>query len=1136
MGRIYRFMYIKFPSQKKNKIKGGNLNMRKILSLVLVLSLVLGSMSMAFAATSFSDIEDENVLKAVQRLNAFGIVDGYEDGSYKPGKDITRAEFAKLLVTALGLESAADAAKGVSQFSDVTGTEWYAGAVNVAAGQGIVNGYLDGTYKPDAEVKYSEAVTMLVRALGYKDEFLPGKWPQNYIAKAAGLDITDDVNFQPNGFADRGSVAVLVNNTLDANIIEQKSFGDNDDWVENKHKTLLTERLNFDKYEAIELIETPKVESGLDADQVKFRTTDDSEMNAYDDDDFNLPSSFDVKDEDMLNALENRLGESLNVYTDDDEVIFFETADNAYTVKWGTILDGDADKDEEEITVTFVNGDDKTYDYDDSEVKIYIDNDEEDEDELKGDLFGKFVIADNGDIALADLHKWDDNALIVTDSSADEFDYVAAPDSDKTFEADDFDKVVVMNTAGKVMNMEDLEKDTVVYVNEAEIAESGDEVAYVVAVETAAVNETAKSYDIDTDEYEFETDESGTYDVNEEYGTVSADEDDDFVEYHSAEDELETMTDGEEKVTILFDIVNDVRHIRTDVNVSSSDMFGVVIGAAEDRFDSDEVELKILTASGDEVNYDLDHGSDTDDDFQNIESVLRSGDYDGEADLVRMTIGTIVKYTLDSDGDIDSLIAINTPDENNDNDATDELGANDSTGDYTIEAGELDEDIEKDSIEFKNGGDYTVDSNVVVFDVSDSDADGMDTVKFENLVGIGEGDRLLIVANEDEEVILAVSQDVAADDQYVAYVLDTQEKGDDHFFKLDVFGEGVDKYEIGNTKEFDEEEIAEESIVVFTKNSDDTIDIVAASDKDADTDLPKDIDGADFELAVGQVVDVDGKWLEIDKDADGTKDEKVKLYDDTVMYEEDADEADVDEYDFVLVAQDGTKARVVKRYDIDFEDYDEDGDEEKMFEEDIKHIHGTTNIDDFYFGDGDAPDGGTDVDEGTITYINVSENLIEVDGDVLELDSRVKLVDEDGDTLAIGKDEVVQYLDDLNDDGDVVLEEIVTNDDDEVTKMQLKGEDSDDDDSDDDDSDFSMTADIELTKSVQILSLNYYTIDITPSEDVDSYEFESNSSTDDAVVKSSGEYAIKSDADKVTVTAKDASGEVLGTETFDLPQ
>ena len=50
--------------------------------------------------------------------------------------------------------------------------------------QGLIKGYPDGTFKPANQVSYAEAITMLVRALGYKDEFLSGQWPANYLAKA----------------------------------------------------------------------------------------------------------------------------------------------------------------------------------------------------------------------------------------------------------------------------------------------------------------------------------------------------------------------------------------------------------------------------------------------------------------------------------------------------------------------------------------------------------------------------------------------------------------------------------------------------------------------------------------------------------------------------------------------------------------------------------------------------------------------------------------------------------------------------------------------------------------------------------------------------------------------------------------
>ena len=78
--------------------------MKKVLSLVLALSLVLGTFVPSFAATTFSDVKGEDCEQAVNVLVDLGVVNGYEDGTYKPENIVTRAEMAVLVVNALGLE------------------------------------------------------------------------------------------------------------------------------------------------------------------------------------------------------------------------------------------------------------------------------------------------------------------------------------------------------------------------------------------------------------------------------------------------------------------------------------------------------------------------------------------------------------------------------------------------------------------------------------------------------------------------------------------------------------------------------------------------------------------------------------------------------------------------------------------------------------------------------------------------------------------------------------------------------------------------------------------------------------------------------------------------------------------------
>jgi hypothetical protein len=190
--------------------------MKKILSLVLVIALVLGSFSFAFAATP-ADVVGEDYQEAVEVLMALGVVNGYPDGTYKPERVVTRAEMAKLLVEALGYGQLAG---GTAPYSDTAG-HWAQGSIGLASGIGLVQGYPDGTFKPDATVSFDEAVTMILRALGYTDASLRGAWPTNYKIKAIDLGLYDDTSAQTGG-ADRGNVAIMLFNALGASLVEVK--------------------------------------------------------------------------------------------------------------------------------------------------------------------------------------------------------------------------------------------------------------------------------------------------------------------------------------------------------------------------------------------------------------------------------------------------------------------------------------------------------------------------------------------------------------------------------------------------------------------------------------------------------------------------------------------------------------------------------------------------------------------------------------------------------------------------------------------------------------------------------------------------------------------------------------------------
>jgi hypothetical protein len=197
--------------------------MKKVLSIVLSLAMVVCLMpSMAFAATtaakadvSYSDTEGTACEGAVNVLTALGVVNGYTDGTYKPEQVVTRAEMAKLVVTALGVDKYATAT--TSQFYDMSAAEWAIPYVEYAANLNIVNGYGNGKFGPNDTVTYEQAVTMIVRALGYTDDCkeMNGSWPAIYIQKATALGIFEDVVNGGATGADRGDVAIMLYNALD---------------------------------------------------------------------------------------------------------------------------------------------------------------------------------------------------------------------------------------------------------------------------------------------------------------------------------------------------------------------------------------------------------------------------------------------------------------------------------------------------------------------------------------------------------------------------------------------------------------------------------------------------------------------------------------------------------------------------------------------------------------------------------------------------------------------------------------------------------------------------------------------------------------------------------------------------------
>lgn len=263
-------------------------NLKKVLALVVALTMVLGTVCFAFTDVA----EESDVYTAVQTLSSLSILNGYEDGTFGPEKDITRAEFAAVVCRALNMESSANGAKGATPFADVPADHWASGYINLAAGQGIVNGYGDGNFGPEDNVTYEQAVKMLVVALGFEPMAAQkGGFPTGYLVVGNTYGMTKGVKVAgDSAAANRGVVAQLTYNALDIPMMEQTGFGTNIEYKiqdgnnGTSYKTLLT-GLEVAKLDGS--VTGTSIIGGFDVDEVEYTISE-----VYGDETFANPETF----------------------------------------------------------------------------------------------------------------------------------------------------------------------------------------------------------------------------------------------------------------------------------------------------------------------------------------------------------------------------------------------------------------------------------------------------------------------------------------------------------------------------------------------------------------------------------------------------------------------------------------------------------------------------------------------------------------------------------------------------------------------------------------------------------------------------------------------------------------------------
>lgn len=184
-----------------------------------------GGSNMSFGATSpqinqsvFNDINGHWAQKSIEQMYSYKIVNGFEDGTFRPENSVTRAEYIKMIVGILGLEE-----KTVDLFEDVKSTDWYAPYIGGAYSSNLVQGLTKTTFAPNNTISRQDAAVIVYRAIaekldvnssapqfGDEGEIAPYAKEAVKLLSASGLLNGSSGNFNPRSNMTRAETATFL--------------------------------------------------------------------------------------------------------------------------------------------------------------------------------------------------------------------------------------------------------------------------------------------------------------------------------------------------------------------------------------------------------------------------------------------------------------------------------------------------------------------------------------------------------------------------------------------------------------------------------------------------------------------------------------------------------------------------------------------------------------------------------------------------------------------------------------------------------------------------------------------------------------------------------------------------------------
>ena len=174
---------------------------KKVLSLVLCVAMLLSVMVMGTGAASFTDQDEfsDNYAEAAEVLTGMGIIQGYDDGSFLPQRNINRAQVATMIYRAATgdvTDSKISQFVGEDLFDDVNADDWFAGYVNYCGNAEYIKGFTPDTFGPYKQVTGYQVLAMILRAVGYDEnnEYTGDQWTLRVAATSREQGLLDNLN------------------------------------------------------------------------------------------------------------------------------------------------------------------------------------------------------------------------------------------------------------------------------------------------------------------------------------------------------------------------------------------------------------------------------------------------------------------------------------------------------------------------------------------------------------------------------------------------------------------------------------------------------------------------------------------------------------------------------------------------------------------------------------------------------------------------------------------------------------------------------------------------------------------------------------------------------------------------------